>query len=109
MGVHIVKKIAFLIAVLGFGASVSPAVGIEYCLDKDSKLYRFLGEYSREMQKAHGPDGKGWERLTGALVEQVVKGVAEDHFHVPACRSALERAVDALITQQDIDRMRAKP
>lgn len=108
------NKISLLAAVtITFAASVSPALAIEYCLDRNSKLYRFLGEASQAAERSRAPRAKGWARVPAVTAAALMKGIAKNHFHVPKCPTGLERAVRALknrpVTQADIDRYLAKP
>ena len=81
------KKPALAIALtLAAVASASPAFGMEFCKNADSKLYVFLGELGNAIQKGHAPAGHGVAHfIEAAIAENIIKAAARDHFHIPAC------------------------
>jgi hypothetical protein len=85
IGSRTMNKIACTVALMIVVASVSPALATEFCLDRNSKLYRFLGEASHVAAIAHSPPAKGWAHIEAAAASAMVKAAAKDHFHVKAC------------------------
>src|SRR5947209_4526743 len=87
------NKIASLAAVTILAvASVSQALGMEFCLDRNSRLYKFAGDFSDTIERGHDPHSHGLlQAVQAAAAGVILKAAAKDHFHIPACATLLDR------------------